>query len=145
MRAMREAGRRRRQRALPLPKPQGAWRSLAACAHLDLPVAERLALFFAPYGERTNERKERDQKAREVCAVCPVINECTEAGKHEHGRWGNNVHEGQAAAALPPPVVRRLPVQYVWCEGCQSPFWTLLELRRHQLREACGRRKFVTG
>ena len=134
------------------PRPQTArlalvenWRKKAACAHLHLPAEERVALFFAPVGERSDERKIRDQQARAVCAVCPVIDECTKAGEDEEGRWGDHVREGRAEPALAAVVVRKLPVKYVWCEGCQSPFWTMGELRVHQFREGCGRRKFVTG
>lgn len=49
-----------------------AWRRDAAC------VGEDLVLFYGPDGERRPEREAREEKAKTVCAACPVRTSCLE-------------------------------------------------------------------
>lgn len=49
------------------------------------------SLFFAPYKEPANQRSTRVRLAKEVCAACPVIEECAEyaiEAQEEYGVWG---------------------------------------------------------
>ena len=62
------------------------WRRLARCrgdAGVD---------FYPPFGgERKRERVAREQRAKAVCATCPVSAECLEqavATGERHGVWG---------------------------------------------------------
>jgi WhiB family redox-sensing transcriptional regulator len=51
-------------------------------------------LFFAPFNERPNARKIREDKALALCAICPIRDAClsfackTEA---EYGIWGGQI------------------------------------------------------
>lgn len=48
-------------------------------------------LFFHPEGERGGTRRRRDQAAKEICARCPVIEQCREhalAVREPYGVWG---------------------------------------------------------
>jgi WhiB family redox-sensing transcriptional regulator len=62
------------------------WQLRAACRG---PKSE---LFFPPtYPERKEDRDEREQQAKAICAVCPVRHECLEFALHirePHGIWG---------------------------------------------------------
>jgi WhiB family redox-sensing transcriptional regulator len=66
-------------------------RSLPAVA-ADLPGAACRAadpdLFFGPDGERKAERQAREEKARAVCAGCPVRRRCYEQARANGERWG---------------------------------------------------------
>ncbi|MCV7067917.1 WhiB family transcriptional regulator [Mycolicibacterium farcinogenes] len=61
------------------------WRVQARCRDEDP------ALFFHPDGERTRDRAQRQQLARQICSNCPVVRQC-----HDHavrfqeafGTWG---------------------------------------------------------
>ena len=68
-----------------------AWRDLAACKHHN-------TLLFFP------ERWEVATAARELCAVCPVADDCARyalAHKIEHGIWGGmNVKERRRYARV---------------------------------------------
>ncbi|MFI5980211.1 WhiB family transcriptional regulator [Streptomyces sp. NPDC051555] len=61
------------------------WQADAACRGLD---PNR---FFHPAGERGDEREDRDEAAKRVCAVCPVRLMCLEHALRTHesfGVWG---------------------------------------------------------
>ena len=62
------------------------WSDLAACR------GSEGSLFFSPeVTERTDERIEREQLAKKLCANCSVREECLEAAlaRHEsYGIWG---------------------------------------------------------
>jgi WhiB family transcriptional regulator, redox-sensing transcriptional regulator len=66
-------------------------RSVPAVA-ADLPGAACRAadpdLFFGPDGERQAERQARGEKARAVCAGCPVRRRCFEQAVANGERWG---------------------------------------------------------
>jgi WhiB family redox-sensing transcriptional regulator len=49
------------------------------------------SVFYSPANERGNRRREREERARQVCAGCPVREQCARmalaAGEH-YGVWG---------------------------------------------------------
>lgn len=63
-----------------------SWQHRAACRGADT------AWFFAPsYFERREEKAAREAKAKQVCAGCPVADECLEYAlriREPHGVWG---------------------------------------------------------
>lgn len=67
------------------PMPEWGWQQHAACR------GEDLGMFFGPDGERGPERGQREELAKDICAVCPVQAECLgyAAGRPErYGVWG---------------------------------------------------------
>lgn len=61
------------------------WELDAACAGLDT------ALFYQADNERGASVRRREQKAKAVCARCPVIRECLKtalANNEPYGVWG---------------------------------------------------------
>lgn len=67
-------------------KSSSQWRHTAPCrgdAGID---------FYPPFGrERKHERLVREQRAKAVCAACPVTSECLEsamASDERYGVWG---------------------------------------------------------
>ncbi|MFI7644143.1 WhiB family transcriptional regulator [Nonomuraea sp. NPDC049400] len=65
--------------------PDWSWQKRAACH------GQSLALFFGMDGERGELRDLREQKAKEVCAQCPVKLFCRETAfilKMDAGVWG---------------------------------------------------------
>ena len=70
-----------------------SWQARAACAGLDAP------LFFAPDGERPQEREIREAKAKAVCVLCPVRAQCLDyalGNSIKHGIWGGLNQEERA-------------------------------------------------
>ena len=66
---------------LPLSRP--AWHQQAACRGVG-PEA-----FYPPAGARETATTHPYRDARKVCATCPVVDECRQAGQSEsHGLWG---------------------------------------------------------
>ena len=65
---------------------QRDWQDLAACREVESDV------FFPPVDvESTAERLAREAAAKEICAVCPVQEECLEwalSVGEPHGVWG---------------------------------------------------------
>nr|WP_079767805.1 WhiB family transcriptional regulator [Mycobacteroides abscessus] len=62
-----------------------AWRAEALCRAVDP------ELFFHPEGERGVARRVRQQRARRVCAACPVMETCRQFAinsRQLHGIWG---------------------------------------------------------
>lgn len=74
------------------------WQAKAACRgpHTDL--------FFAPsHFERKDDRQQREARAKEICASCPVRKPCLEYALriHEpHGIWGG-LNEAERRALSP--------------------------------------------
>lgn len=69
------------------------WQFNGACRTAD-PL-----LFFHPDGERGGARRRREQRAKQVCASCPVINECREYALNTaeaYGVWGGLTEEERA-------------------------------------------------
>jgi WhiB family transcriptional regulator, redox-sensing transcriptional regulator len=65
-----------------LPTPTTShwrWQQLAACRGMELEA------FFHPSGERGLQRRAREDRAKRVCASCPVIESCR--------RWARTVQE----------------------------------------------------
>jgi WhiB family transcriptional regulator, redox-sensing transcriptional regulator len=70
-----------------------SWLDRAACA------AMAAQLFFAPDGERPQEREIREAKAKTVCALCPVRAQCLDfalANSIKYGIWGGLNKEERA-------------------------------------------------
>ena len=71
-----------------LPTPLGQfwdWQRFAACRGMDSSV------FFSPAGERGHLRREREQRAQQVCLGCPVRRRCAEFALktgEAYGVWG---------------------------------------------------------
>ncbi len=67
------------------PSPD-AWQHRGACR------GPHATVFFPPaHFERKVERAAREQRAKEICASCPVIDECLEYAltiSEPHGIWG---------------------------------------------------------
>jgi WhiB family transcriptional regulator, redox-sensing transcriptional regulator len=62
-----------------------SWQARAACAGMDA------QLFFAPDGERPQQREIREAKAKAVCALCPVRAQCLDYALRNSirgGIWG---------------------------------------------------------
>lgn len=61
------------------------WQRRAACRNLDS------STFFHPDGERGPRRQQREDRAKAVCAGCPVRAECLEHSlrvQEPYGIWG---------------------------------------------------------
>lgn len=72
-----------------------AWQEDANCR------GEDLTLFFGAAGERSGDRAIRERKAKQVCAGCPVINECLEEAyrdPRQHGVWGGMTPDERTVA-----------------------------------------------
>lgn len=73
------------------------WKSKASCrGHSDL--------FFAPYAERPEARVKREERARQVCATCPVSGPCRLEARdgREHGLWSSENEYQRAALGFAP-------------------------------------------
>ena len=66
------------------------WQFEGACRDADE------NLFFHPEGERGPARRKRDEAAVQICAGCPVIQECRNHGlsvREPYGVWGGLTEE----------------------------------------------------
>lgn len=92
------------------PVSPTGWQADAACAG-------QTELFFAPPGERPEARARREAKARLVCALCPVLDDCRNWARsnREYGFWGGESEEDRAQAGyrvdMPVGRVARYPRQ----------------------------------
>lgn len=71
------------------------WQLRAACRDLDLNK------FFHPPGERSRRRERRIREAKQVCAGCPVAQQCLQHAlgvQEPYGIWGGLSEEERAAA-----------------------------------------------
>ena len=62
-----------------------SWQERAAC------IGTNAQLFFGPDGEPWEHREVREAKAKAICALCPVREQClSEALRNsiKHGIWG---------------------------------------------------------
>lgn len=73
-------------RRLPVPVTDiWDWQMQGACRGMDS------ASFFHPEGERGPARANREARAKEVCAGCPVLQQCRRhalAAHEPYGVWG---------------------------------------------------------
>ena len=73
-------------RRLPVPVAESwEWQLRAACRNLDS------TMFFHPERERGPARAERETRAKMICRVCPVIEQCLRhalAVDEPYGVWG---------------------------------------------------------
>lgn len=63
-------------------------------------------LFFHPEGERGSAKREREERAKEVCRTCPVITECRAHAlsvEEPYGVWGGLTEEERATILASPP------------------------------------------
>lgn len=70
------------------------WQLKASCRSVD-PES-----FFHPEGERGSSRVSRDQSAKAVCAVCPVLKECARHAlkvREPYGVWGGMTEDEREA------------------------------------------------
>jgi WhiB family redox-sensing transcriptional regulator len=61
------------------------WQLEAACRGMDSEV------FFHPDGQRGAARAQREQRAKQICATCPVLQQCREHAlsvREPYGVWG---------------------------------------------------------
>jgi WhiB family redox-sensing transcriptional regulator len=75
------------------------WQESAACRGADS------ALFYAPEGEYAFARLQREERARQLCAGCPVREECAEfalATGERHGVWGGTTQRERVAVLRRP-------------------------------------------
>ena len=82
------------------------WTDDAACKG-------RTTLFFGLPGERPERRVRREAAARQVCAGCPVSEQCRASARanRESGLWGGESEEERAAAGYAPRSISRRAVQ----------------------------------
>ncbi|MGI8881141.1 MAG: WhiB family transcriptional regulator [Jatrophihabitans sp.] len=80
-----------------LPQPLAEnwdWQVEAACRGLDS------KMFFHPENERGPSRRQREQRAKQVCDDCPVVRECLAWAlrtREPYGVWGGlSTHERDA-------------------------------------------------
>ncbi len=113
-----------------------AWVYQAACRG-------RTELFFPPYAERPQARARREQRARAICAGCPVRDRCLWWGRqhHEYGIWGGENEEERVSAGyslMAPVGARHLGTRLVAAalSGLDGP--TPEELELEELEEAEG-------
>jgi WhiB family redox-sensing transcriptional regulator len=84
------------------PRPIAAlweWQESAACRGVDP------SHFFSPPGERGEQRRERERRARMVCDRCAVRRECGQfalAIGEEHGTWGGTTDRERIAVLRRP-------------------------------------------
>jgi WhiB family redox-sensing transcriptional regulator len=69
------------------------WMDVAACKG-------RTALFFPPKAERPQARTRRENRARRICAECPVLESCRTFARehHEYGFWAGESEEDRHLA-----------------------------------------------
>jgi WhiB family redox-sensing transcriptional regulator len=67
------------------------WQQHALCRGLDS------AVFFSPHGERGIEKQQREERAREICRRCTVMDACAGTAlrsREPYGVWGG-LSEGE--------------------------------------------------
>ena len=81
-----------------------SWFSKAACRG-------KTYYFFGHFAERPEAKDKREERARLVCAECPVLSQCREyAREHgEHGFWGGESEDERFALGFikDPTLARR--------------------------------------
>ena len=73
------------------------WQMDAACRGMASSV------FFHPWNERGPTRQEREERAKAVCAGCPVIEECRAHAisvREHYGVWGGLTEDERARLIL---------------------------------------------
>ncbi|GAA2520151.1 WhiB family transcriptional regulator [Pilimelia columellifera] len=92
-------------RRLPTPVAEAwDWQRHSACRGRDS------ARFFHPEGERGAARRRREDRAKAICAACPVRRRCLEHAlqvREPYGIWGG-LGEGERNRIL---ATGRLPLQ----------------------------------
>lgn len=82
-----------------------SWQHRGACRGPHATV-----FFPPPQFERKRERAEREERAKEICATCPVASDCLEYAleiREPHGIWGGrNEAERREILDARSPVLR---------------------------------------
>ncbi|MEU3519933.1 WhiB family transcriptional regulator [Streptomyces sp. NPDC006654] len=76
---------------------QWAWQAEARCRGMDSSV------FFSPPEERGSRRQSREEKAKEICAACPVREACALAALRAgetYGVWGGMTERERAVGRV---------------------------------------------
>ena len=93
---------------LPLPIDRHwDWQRWAACRGMDQ------SAFFHPPGERGAPLREREERAKEICAGCPVRERCLEHSlrvEEDYGTWGGLGERERRALILQRRRARRGPM-----------------------------------
>lgn len=74
------------------------WQRHAACRTVDSSV------FFGPAGERGRSRQQREQRAKTICADCPVQQACLQhalAVAEPYGVWGGLTEQERRNGNVP--------------------------------------------
>ena len=69
------------------------WQLQAVCRGMDSEV------FFHPEGQRGAARTDREQRAKAICATCPVMQQCRDhalAVREPYGVWGGLTEDERA-------------------------------------------------
>lgn len=76
----------------------GSWSEQAACKGYS-------HLFYPNDSERPQARDKREQKAKTLCAVCPVLEQCRDYARNhsEFGIWGGENEEERYLAGFDLP------------------------------------------
>jgi len=94
MSGSRAAQRRLERRAAELAGCSWGWQEHAVCRQ------ESQELFFGPEGEKPTQRADRERRAVEVCARCPVLEACRSHAQslpEAYGVWGATTEEQRSS------------------------------------------------
>ena len=79
-----------------------SWAEKAVCKGLS-------HLFYSDFSERPSKRIKRENAAKAICGICPVIQECRQYAHNnpEYGVWGGETEEERFSQGLPVPAGSR--------------------------------------
>ena len=88
------------------PDAVQGWIGQAACRGMT-------DTFFSPYNESAKARERRENIARNMCASCPVIEQCLEQSSknEEYGIWGGLNELERLHKGFPSPVKGRIRIR----------------------------------
>lgn len=93
------------------------WMQEASCR------GQSTSLFFSNEDEKPADRKIREAKAKAICATCPVIPQCLQAGEGEEGIWGGMTEAERSGKRRKSPLSRPIVEQY----ANESNPWVVIE------------------
>lgn len=70
-------------------------------------------IFFSPYNESAKARERRENIARNICASCPVIEQCLEQSSknEEYGIWAGLNELERLHKGFPSPITGRIRIR----------------------------------